>query len=79
MEKIQIRLVNGENPEQEPSQVYEIPEETTLKQLNALVNKLIKQKMNLILIHFIVMELKLLMKYQIKVVNKLGYVTCLHN
>ncbi|EKE42773.1 hypothetical protein ENUP19_0085G0002 [Entamoeba nuttalli] len=42
MEHIQIRLINGELPNSEPSQVFEIPEETNTKELNALVNKLNK-------------------------------------
>ncbi|KAL7718924.1 NLE domain-containing protein [Entamoeba marina] len=37
---IQIRLINGETPSAEPSQVFQIPSETDTKQLNALVNKL---------------------------------------
>ncbi|ELP94475.1 hypothetical protein EIN_047780 [Entamoeba invadens IP1] len=42
MESIQIRLVNGEETNSEPSQVFQIPEDTTPVQLNALVNKLNK-------------------------------------
>ena len=40
IDHIQIRLINGENPEQEPSQIYEIPENTTSQQLYILVNKI---------------------------------------
>ena len=38
MENILIRFINGEDPEQAPSSVYQVSEDTSLKQLNQLVN-----------------------------------------